>query len=74
MNKVDLSSLPEKWPSSFVTRSEIEKFSGGMTTSRSLAVFDSNGEGPEGRIIINKKCAYPVKSVIKWLESRATTA
>jgi len=71
MKKVDLSSLADSWPSSFVTRSQIEKFSGGMTTSQSMAVFDCKGLGPEGRIIINKKTAYPVESVIRWLESRA---
>lgn len=71
MGKVDLSSLADKWESAYVTRNEISRFTGGMSTKASMAYFDSKGEGPDEKILINKKIAYPVESVIRWLESRA---
>ncbi len=66
----DLSILAEKWPSPFVAREEINKFSGGILNQKYLANLDSQGKGPEGRIRIGRKIAYPVVSLIAWLESR----
>lgn len=69
--EVDLSSLAEKWPSSFVAREEVDRFSGGMVTAKYLANLDCIGKGPEDRIRIGRKIAYPVASFIRWLEERA---
>jgi hypothetical protein len=68
----DLASLAEKWPSSMVSRTEIERFTGGIVSEKYIANLDSAGKGPEGRIRIGRKIAYSVDSVIRWLESRST--
>ena len=62
--------LEDSWPSPFVARGQIEKFSGGLINARTLANLDSQGRGPEGRVKVGRKVAYPVKSVISWLESK----
>jgi hypothetical protein len=64
------SSMAEKWPSAFVARSEVEKFSGGIVSAKYLANLDSAGKGPSGRIRVGRKIAYPVVSFIDWMESR----
>ncbi len=69
--KVDLSVLGEAWGSPFVARNQVNKFSGGMVSPGSLAVFDSRGTGPVGRFIVNRKTCYPVPELIAWLESKA---
>lgn len=70
-NKIDLSGLAEKWPSTIVFRGEIKNFTGGMVAPGTLANADCSGEGPAGRFKIGKKTGYTVKSLISWLESRA---
>lgn len=65
------SSLADKWPSTFVSRGEISKFSGGIINSRTLANKDSLGKGPRGKISIGRKICYPVSSIIEWLEAQA---
>ena len=68
------SSLADSWPSAFVSRGEISRFSGGIINPRTLANQDSQGVGPKGRINIGRKVCYPVSSVIAWLEERAVQA
>ena len=68
----DFSKLFEKWPSPLVARPEVSRFSGGILNSKTMANHDSNGTGPAGRVKIGRKVAYPVDSLIAWLESRAT--
>ena len=67
----DLSIMAERWPSPFVARGEVGRFSGGMLTSKYLANLDSAGKGPTGRIRIGRKVAYPVDRLIEWMEQRA---
>ena len=69
-NEISLLSLAEHWPSSFVARQEVERFTGGIVNSKTLANLDSQGQGPAGRIKIGRKVAYPVIAFISWLESR----
>jgi hypothetical protein len=54
-----------------VARTEIERFTGGIIKEKYLANLDCQGKGPEGRIRIGRKIAYPVTSVIDFLERRA---
>ena len=69
------ANLAEKWPSTYVARGEVGKFSGGILHPRSMANLDCLGKGPEGRIHIGKKkVAYPVQSLIRWMEKRAVQA
>lgn len=68
----DFQKFIHAWPAPIVARTEISKFSGGLLSSRYLANLDSKGEGPP-RIRIGRKVGYPVDSLIKWLESRASS-
>ena len=68
----DFKKLFENWPSPFVARSEVSRFSGGILNSKTCANNDSNGTGPAGRLKIGRKVAYEKTELIKWLESRAT--
>lgn len=65
-------SLADKWPSAFVARQEIQRFSGGIINGKYIANLDSQGAGPSGRVRIGRKIAYPVNELVRWLESRAT--
>ena len=72
--KPDFSSLAEKWPSPFVARQEVEKFTGGIMSVKYLANLDCQGLGPKGRLKVGRKIAYPVCDFISWLEARTTIA
>lgn len=75
MEKVNLSHLAARWPSSLVAREKVGEFSGGIISPKTIANLDSKGgEGPKGRITVGRKVAYPVDLLIKWLESRAKLA
>jgi len=70
-HKPSLSVLAASWPSPYVARNQIDRFSGGIISQKYLANLDSQGKGPQGRIRVGRKIAYPVASLISWLESRA---
>ena len=70
MENFALKKMAERWPSSVVARTEIEKFSGGLLKERYLANLDCLGQGPKGRFRVGRKIGYPVHSVIEFLESR----
>ncbi len=63
--------MADKWPSPFVARQEVERFTGGIVNPKYIANLDSQGLGPEGRIRVGRKIAYPVSEFIQWLESRS---
>ena len=67
----DFSSLLQKWPSSFVARCEVARFTGGIVNPRTLANLDSLGKGPPGRVRIGRKIAYNTKLFTEWLTKRA---
>ena len=64
-------SMAERWPSNFVARTEISHFTGGIISERYIANLDSRGKGPAGRIRTGRKIAYPITSLIEWLENRS---
>ena len=68
----DLNKLAEKWPSAVVAREKVSDFSGGILHPRRMANLDSLGEGPE-RIRVGRKIAYPVKSLVAWMQTRMET-
>jgi hypothetical protein len=74
MSRITLSfsAMMEKWPSPFVARSEVGKFTGGIVSPGYLANLDCKGEGPRGRLRIGRKIAYPVNEFVQWLESRSS--
>lgn len=63
--------MASKWPSTWIARTEIERFTGGIISEKYLANLDSAGKGPAGRVRIGRKVAYPVMEFVKWLESRS---
>ncbi len=63
--------LVDKWPSTFVARSEVKNFSGGALTEGYLANLDSQGKGPKGRVRCGRKILYPVNELVEWLEARS---
>ncbi len=75
MEKSTVSNLLEqmaaRWPSPIVARTEIEKFTGGLISEKYQANLDSAGKGPEGRIRIGRKVAYPVNEYLTWLKERS---
>lgn len=71
MKKANLGELANRWPSAYVAREEVGRFTGGILTEKYLANLDSQGKGPAGRIRCGRKVAYSVESLIAWLEERA---
>ena len=74
MQKPDFSELLKHWPAPYVARTNehLVRFGGGMLPdARTMANLDSEGKGPEGRVRIGRKVAYPVVNLVKWLEARA---
>ena len=70
----ELEKLKEKWPSPFVKRKDIEKFSFGIINRATIASADSRGNGIENRFYIGRKVAYPIESVLKWLKEKVETS
>jgi len=71
METPSFQSLKRTWPSAWVSRTEVEKFTGGIINQKYLANLDSAGRGPEGRVRCGRKICYPVDSFIRWLENRS---
>ncbi len=69
---VNLSEFMSRWPSPYVAREEIGRFSGGILTSKYMANLDCEGKGPKNTIRIGRKIAYHVPSLIEWLEQRSS--
>ena len=58
------------WPSEFIARTKIEEFTGGMITGKTVANYESRGEGPP-KILIGRKAGYPKRLFVEWLKGRA---
>ena len=69
--KPDFQNMAERWPSAWVSRTEIGHFTGGIISEKYAANLDCAGKGPAGRVRVGRKIVYPVASVIVWLENRA---
>ncbi len=61
--------MREKWPSEYVARTEVSRFTGGLISPRTMANIDCLGTGPSEKIRLGKKVAYPVDALIEWLNS-----
>ncbi len=62
--------LAEKWPSTIVSREKVGEFSGGLLHPRTLANMDAAGEGPRERLRMGRKVAYPVDSLVAWMQEK----
>ena len=62
----------KKWPTTFVPRSKVREFTGGLYSSGYLANLDSDSkkDGPKGRFIMGRQTWYPLDSLIEWLIAR----
>jgi hypothetical protein len=65
--------LIDSWPSEIVARSEIEKFTGGLLRSKTLANMDCQGTGPEGKITFGRNVGYFKRPLVQWLRNLAET-
>ena len=71
LNKPSLLAMAERWPSAFVSRTEIDRFTGGALNAKYSAWLDSQGKGIKDRIRIGRRIIYPVPAVLEFLEARA---
>lgn len=71
MQKDIFQQMVDRWPSAIVARTEVDKFSGGLMSSKYIANLDSQGAGPE-RITCGRKVAYPIDSLVAWLRDRSS--
>lgn len=67
---IDFEKLNEDWPSPFVARSEMERFTHGLYKPRSMNTFDGAGKGIKRRITLGNKIAYLKIDVIDWLKRK----
>lgn len=67
----NFKDLVDRWPSSIVSRTDVQKFTGGALTSKSMANHDSMGTGPAERFRIGRKVCYTALSLAFWMQSRA---
>ena len=61
-----------RWPSEIVARTEVSRFTGGLISEKYMANLDAQGKGPSGRVRCGRKIAYPVASLVEWMENRST--
>lgn len=67
---IDLEKMAEDWPSPFVARTEIEKFTKGLYKTKSMNVFDGMGTGIKRKILLGSRVAYLKEDVIEWLKQK----
>lgn len=60
----------ERWPSSFVARSKIKEFTGGLISPGTMANHDSAGTGVPGAFRVGRQMCYPCEQLCEWLISR----
>lgn len=65
-----LQNTAVQWPSNYVARTEIKRFTGGALSTGHLANLDSQGTGPTGAFSIGRKIVYPKDQLTDWLISR----
>lgn len=72
-NKEFFCKLLEAWSSPYVARSQVEKFSGGIISPKTLANADSLGIGPKTKFCFGKrKVFYLASELAEWIFSRVT--
>ena len=72
MNKPNFEQIIKFNPSGYILRTKLSEKTGGLLHGRTMANLDSLGEGIPGKIAIGRKVAYPVKSVVEYLQSKVT--
>ncbi len=73
MSKTDyFDQLAMKWPSAWVARKEVARFTGGVLSGKTLANLTSKGESVPVAIRVGNKVAYDVVELIDWLRQHRT--
>lgn len=67
---IDFSGITKIHPGPYITRNTLELITGGLITAKYLANLDCAGKGPEGRVRVGRKIAYPTLNAVRWLEER----
>lgn len=67
-------ALVDRWPSAWVARPEVARFSGGILSGKTLANLAARGETVPPVIRIGKKVAYSACELADWLRQRSLTA
>lgn len=65
-----IDKMAENWGSTIVTRKDIQKFSGGLYTRKTMANYDSCGLGIKDRFSLGGKVCYPINSLSEWLKNK----
>ncbi len=63
--------LIDRWPSSMVARTEVNRFSGGILSGKTLANMASRGEAVPAALHIGRKVAYDARELADWLRMRS---
>lgn len=69
-NSEIVDMLENAWPELVVYRRDCVKASSGAITRKYLANLDSQGKGPDGKVILNGKACYPASNFFHWLRGR----
>jgi len=57
----------EKNLPAIVAREEIEKYTGGMFASKSMAIYDCKGTGVKDPVTMGRKVGYLKSNLIEWI-------
>ncbi len=73
MNRKELYDLLDRmaksWPSEIVARKKVEEFTGGMLTGKTVANWESKGDGPP-KLKFGRIAGYPKGPFIEWMKPR----
>lgn len=69
--RISFNFLKDGWTKPYVLRREVGEFTGGLLSASLMNNLDCSGKGPSERFKVGKHVAYPVGSLIAWLESRS---
>lgn len=58
----------------FVTRTLASEKLGGLIAPGTLANLDSEGRGPDGRVVMGGKVAYPRTEFVAWVRRRSVVS
>ena len=67
-----IKAAGDNWPTTFVARNDITRFTGGVYTPKTMCNEDYKGQGPENMFYIGRQAVYPVDSLCAWLIQRVS--
>ncbi len=64
----------EIWPTPYLRRTDVERFTCGLLGENSMSAYDSQGRGPNERLKLGRCIVYPVNAFMEWFEGRIRAA